>query len=70
MSVEKSIDLAATASNIEDAVAQAVSRASLTIRGIKSFEVVNIEGTVGDSDELEFRVLVRVWFIVKEQVHE
>lgn len=69
MSVEKSIDLVATASTIEDAVSQAVSRASLTIRGIRSFEVVNIEGTV-DGDELEFRVLVRIWFIVKEQVHE
>ncbi|MDQ3876852.1 MAG: dodecin family protein [Actinomycetota bacterium] len=69
MSVEKSIDLVATASSIEDAVSQAVGRAGLTIRGIRSFEVVKIEGTV-DSDELEFRVLVRIWFVVKEQVHE
>lgn len=69
MSVEKSIDLVATASTIEDAVRQAVGRAGLTIRGIRSFEVVNIEGTV-DSEELEFRVLVRIWFVVKEQVHE
>ncbi|MFN2593296.1 MAG: dodecin family protein [Actinomycetota bacterium] len=69
MSVEKSIDLAATGPTIEDAVAQAVGRAGLTIRGIKSFEVVDIEGTV-DSDELQYRVLVRIWFVVKEQVHE
>ncbi|MEA2486967.1 MAG: dodecin [Actinomycetota bacterium] len=69
MSVEKSIDLAATGSTIEEAVSQAVGRAGLTIRGIKAFEVVDIKGTL-ESDDLVYRVLVRIWFVVKEQVHE
>jgi flavin-binding protein dodecin len=69
MSVEKSIDLTATGSTIEDAVASAVHRASLTLKGLTSFEVERIEGLV-ESDEVVYRVLVRVSFQIKEQVHE
>ncbi len=69
MSVEKSIDLTATGSTIEDAVAGAVHRASLTLKGLTSFEVERIEGLVEDGDVV-YRVLVRVSFQIKEQVHE
>jgi flavin-binding protein dodecin len=69
MSVEKSIDLTATGSSIEDAVASAVHRASLTLKGLTSFEVERIEGLVEDG-EVVYRVLVRVSFQIKEQVHE
>ena len=69
MSVEKSIDLTATGSSIEEAVAAAVHRASLTLKGLTSFEVERIEGLVEDG-EVVYRVLVRVSFQIKEQVHE
>ena len=69
MSVEKSIDLTATGSSIEDAVSAAVHRASLTLKGLTSFEVERIEGLVEDG-EVVYRVLVRVSFQIKEQVHE
>ena len=69
MAVEKSIDLTATGSSIEEAVAQAVHRASLTLKGLTSFEVERIEGTVQDGTPV-FRVLVRISFQIKEQVHE
>ena len=69
MSVEKSIDLTATGSTIEDAVASAVHRASLTLKGLTSFEVERIEGLVENGDVV-YRVLVRVSFQIKEQVHE
>lgn len=69
MSVEKSIDLTATGSSIEEAVAGAVHRASLTLKGLTSFEVERIEGLVEDG-EVVYRVLVRVSFQIKEQVHE
>lgn len=69
MSVEKSIDLTATGSTIEDAVAGAVHRASLTLKGLTSFEVERIEGLVENGDVV-YRVLVRVSFQIKEQVHE
>ena len=39
MSVEKSIDLTATGPTIEEAVAEAVHRASLTLKGLTTFEI-------------------------------
>jgi flavin-binding protein dodecin len=69
MSVEKSIDLTATGSSIEEAVAEAVHRASLTLRGLTSFEVERIDGEIRN-DEVVYRVLVRISFVVKEHVHE
>ncbi|MDQ4064465.1 MAG: dodecin family protein [Actinomycetota bacterium] len=69
MSVEKSIDLTATGPTIEDAVAEAVHRASLTIQGLTNFEVEKIEGTI-EEGEPSYRVLVRVSFVIKEKVHE
>jgi flavin-binding protein dodecin len=69
MPIEKSIDLTATGSSIEDAVSQAVQRAGLTLRGVTGFEVERIEGVVDDG-EISYRVLVRVSFLIKEQLHE
>jgi flavin-binding protein dodecin len=69
MSIEKSIDLTATGSSVEDAVAQAVERASLTLKGVSGFEVERIDGLV-DGGEITYRVLVRVSFVIKEQLHE
>jgi flavin-binding protein dodecin len=69
MSVEKSIDLTATGSTIDDAVAAAIHRASLTLKGLTSFEVEKIEGVFEDGDVV-YKVLVRVWFVIKEKMHE
>lgn len=69
MAVEKSIDLTATGPTIEGAVADAVHRASLTLRGLTTFEVERIEGMIEDG-EVTYRVRVRVSFEIKEQVHE
>jgi flavin-binding protein dodecin len=69
MAVEKSIDLTATGPTIEEAVAEAVDRASLTLRGVSSFEVERIEGLV-ENGEVSYKILVRVSFIIKEHVHE
>ena len=69
MAVEKSIDLTATGSSIEDAVEQAIHRASLTLKGLTSFEVERIEGII-ESGEVQYRVLVRISFQIKEQIHE
>lgn len=69
MTVEKSIDLSATGPNIEEAVAQAVHRASLTLKGLTGFEVERIEGLIEEGKPV-FRVHVKVSFTIKEQVHE
>ncbi|MDQ3940533.1 MAG: dodecin family protein [Actinomycetota bacterium] len=70
MSVEKSIDLTATGPSIEEAVADAVHRASLTLKGLTSFEIERIDGLLDDGGDITYRVLVRVTFVIKEQVHE
>ena len=69
MPVEKSIDLSATGSTIDEAVSQAIHRASLTIQGLTTFDVRSIQGTVQEGG-VAYKVLVRVWFVVKERVHE
>ncbi len=69
MTVEKSIDLTATGSTVEDAVARSVQRASLTLPGVSGLGVDRTEGTVADGD-IAYRVRVRVTFVVKEHVHE
>ncbi len=69
MSVEKSIDLTATGTTLEEAVSEAVHRASLTLKGLSTFEVERIEGTIEDGEPV-YRVLVRVSFVIKEQIHE
>jgi flavin-binding protein dodecin len=69
MSVEKSIDLTATGASIEEAVSEAVHRASLTLRGVTSFEIERIEGIV-EGEDISYRVLVRIAFVIKEQIHE
>jgi flavin-binding protein dodecin len=69
VSVEKSIDLTATGATIEQAVEEAVSRARLTLQGVSSFEIERIDGFV-DEEDITYRVLVRVSFVIKEHVHE
>ncbi len=69
MSVEKSIDLTATGSTLDEAVSAAIHRASLTLKGLTSFTVERIEGTIVDGEAV-YRVLVRIWFVIKEKMHE
>lgn len=69
MAVEKSIDLTATGATIDEAVAAAVHRASLTLKGLTSFQVEKIEGVFIDG-EPTYKVLVRIWFVIKEKIHE
>ena len=70
MTVEKFIDLTATGPSIDDAVAAAVERAGLTLRGITGFEVSRIEGMLENGSGIVYRVHVRISFQIKEQLHE
>ena len=69
MGVEKSIDLVATGPSIDEAVAEALHRASLTLKGITSFVVTRIEGRF-DEGELSYRVYLQLSFQLKERMHE
>ena len=48
--------------SIHQAVRNAVSKASQTLRNIDWFEVKNTRGSVGKSGELTFQVEVRIGF--------
>lgn len=71
MTVTKSIDLSGTsADSVEAALEEAVSRAALTLADVQEFEVTKISGTVEGGRVAEYRVWVRVTFVVKERLHE
>lgn len=69
MAVEKSIDLTATGATLDEAIGSAIHRASLTLKGLTSFQVEKIEGTIEDG-QADYKVLVRIWFVIKEKIHE
>ena len=69
MAVEKSVDLTATGASVEEAVSEAIHRASLTLQGLTTFEIVRIEGTCEGAD-VTYRVHLRVSFVIKEKLHE
>jgi flavin-binding protein dodecin len=68
MAVQKAVDLSGTGPSIEDAVAEAVDRAGLTLDGVTRFEVVALAGTVEDG-RLVYEARIRVWFTLLERVH-
>ena len=69
--VEKTIELIGVSANsIEDAVQLAISRAAVTLNGIHTAQVANVAATVENSRVVNWRVTVRLTFIVKEQLHE
>jgi flavin-binding protein dodecin len=69
--VEKSITLTGSSANsIEDAVNLAVSRAAVTIEGIRRVEVLNVTGTVEDGTVATWHVKVQVTFLIQDRLHE
>jgi flavin-binding protein dodecin len=68
MAVQKAVDLTGTGPTVEEAVAEAVDRAGLTLEGITSFDVVALSGTVQDG-RLTYEARIRVWFVLLERVH-
>ncbi|MEX2392991.1 MAG: dodecin domain-containing protein [Actinomycetota bacterium] len=71
MTVTKTIDLSGTSSqSLEAAIEEAIARAALTIAEVTEFEVVRTSGTVKDGRVDEYRVWLKVTFVVKERLHE
>lgn len=68
MAVEKAVELVGSGTSIEDAVAEAVDRAGMTLDGISRFEVIKLSGAV-DGGRVTYQVQVRVWFVLLERVH-
>lgn len=69
--VEKIIDLTGTSTtSIEDAVALAISRASVTISGIRDAVVTETRALVEDGRVTGWKVTLRVTFEIKDRLHE
>jgi flavin-binding protein dodecin len=69
--VEKSITLTGSSANsIEDAVNLAVSRAAVTIEGIRRVEVQQVSGTVENGSVASWHVKVQVTFLIQDRLHE
>lgn len=65
--VYKHLDLTGTSTkSLEDAVDNAIRRASKTIRGMKWFEVVETRGSVQDGKVERWQVTVRIGFDLED----
>ncbi len=71
MTVHKTIDVSGTSTqSLEAAIEEAVSRAALTISDDEEFEIARVTGSVKDGRVDEYRVWLKVTFVVKERIHE
>ena len=68
VTVEKAVELIGTGDSVQDAISEALDRAQMTLEGITGFEVTRISGTV-DGATTEYRVELRVWFVLRERMH-
>ena len=69
--VEKTITLTGVSTNsIEDAVQLAVSRAAVTIEGIRRVQIVDVGGDVENGKVVAWRVKSQVTFAVQDRLHE
>jgi len=68
VTVEKAVELIGTGDTVQEAVTEALDRARITLEGITGFEVTRISGAV-DGASTEYRVEVRVWFVLRERMH-
>jgi len=69
--VEKSIELTGTSANsIEDAVNLAVSRAAVTIEGIRRVEIAGVSATVEKGSVASWHVTMKVTFTIQDRLHE
>lgn len=67
MSVYKKTEIVGTSgTGIDDAIQQAVARASRTLRNVSWFEVKEVRGTVRDGKVGEFQVTVELGFRLED----
>ena len=65
--VYKLIELTGTSTvSMEDAVQNAISRASKTVRQMRWFEVIETRGAIRDNAVAEWQVTVKIGFALEE----
>jgi flavin-binding protein dodecin len=52
--------------NVEDAIQNAITRASKTVRQMRWFEVVEIRGAISNAEVHEWQVTVKIGFKLEE----
>jgi flavin-binding protein dodecin len=68
VAVQKAVELTGTGASVEEAVSEALDRASLSLEGITSFDVAHVSGEVGEVG-VTYRVELRVWFTLLDRMH-
>ena len=69
--VEKTVELTGTSANsIEDAIELAISRAAVTISGIREANVTTTTALVENGRVTGWKVGLRVTFEIKDKLHE
>jgi flavin-binding protein dodecin len=68
VTVQKAVELIGTGDSIQDAVAEALDRARLTLEGVTGFDVQHISGAL-EGSRIVYRVELRVWFTLLERMH-
>ena len=67
MQVTKTVRLAAGGGSIDEAIDTVLARAAATTRGITSFRVVEVAGSVDEAGVVsEYQVTLDITFVVKE----
>jgi flavin-binding protein dodecin len=65
--VHKLIDLVGSSSvSVSDAIQNAITRAAVTVRNIRWFEVVQVRGGVADGRVAHYQVMLKVGFTLDE----
>lgn len=63
--VLKMIEVVGTSEKgLDDAIREAVSRASKTVRNMQWFEVTEIRGSIDDKAVAQFQVMVKIGFAI------
>ena len=68
MAVEKSVDLIGTGGSVDEAISEALDRATMTLEAITSYDVGAISGVV-EGSRVTYRVRLTVWFTLLERMH-
>ena len=68
MAVEKSVDLIGTGTSVDEAISEALDRATMTLEAITAFDVAHISGVV-EGSRVTYRVRLTVWFTLLERMH-
>jgi flavin-binding protein dodecin len=69
--VHRRIELVGTSTeSIEDAVENAISRASQTMRHLEWFEVLETRGSIKNDRVREYQVVIKVGFVLEEVIDD